>query len=369
MSKKIYILGAGASKGHTNGDFPTIYEFFKVANKLNILTVNGKKLKIEYKDLGEYISENFNLNILKQDINIEEVMTNLEIDIEKSDSYELIILRNKIISIIRNTLNKLSEKSFCEDSEYNIFYKMINNNDTILTYNWDILLDNILGREIVVPDYSRIDEAEKSGKQQYKNMWEKLTAVRDLKWHTEIPYVNYQSEGYYLKLHGSIDWAYCTNRDCGSYSKVFAVDRLNEKHYCFECGSEVQYLIVPPVLNKNFRNIPFMKKVWNFARNEMSNADEIVIWGYSLPPTDFYSKWLFRQSKEKLKSVSIINPACYLKVKRKNKFDYQRNLKQFLNPFIELFEHKVEKNKLEYYENFTDYYNNVSFNKKYNIEK
>jgi len=93
---------------------------------------------------------------LKKDINIEEVMTNLEIDIEKSDSYELIILRNKIISIIRNTLNKLSEKPFSEDSEYNLFYKMINNNDTILTYNWDLLLDNVLGREIVAVSYTHL---------------------------------------------------------------------------------------------------------------------------------------------------------------------------------------------------------------------
>lgn len=365
---KVFIIGAGASKGHTNGNFPVINEFFKVANTLNILSDGGKKIKPGYEDLEKYVRENFNLNILKKDINIEEVMTNLEIDIEKSDSYELIILRNKIINIIRNTLNKLSEKPFCEDSEYNLFYKMINNDDTILTYNWDLLLDNVLGREIVVPDYSKIDEFERKEKQQYKNMWENLTAVRDLKWSTEIPYVNYQSEGYYLKLHGSIDWAYCPNRDCGLYSKVFAVNQLNKKHCCFECGSEVKYLIVPPVLNKDFRNIPFMKKVWNFARNEIRMADEIIIWGYSLPPTDFYSKWLFHQTKENLKAVSVINPACYKKVKREGKFKYQRNL-QFLNPFLELFQHKIEKNKLEYYENFKDYYNNINFLRKYRIDK
>ncbi len=365
---KIFIIGAGASKGHTNGDFPVINEFFKVANKLNILSDGGKKIKIEYEDLEKYVRENFNLNILKKDINIEEVMTNLEIDIEKSDSYELIILRNKIINIIRKTLNKLSEKPFSRDSEYNLFYKTIDKNDTILSYNWDLLLDNKLGREIVVPDYSKIDELEKKERQQYKNMWENLMAVRDLKWSTEIPYVNYQSKGYYLKLHGSIDWAYCPNRDCGSYSKVFAVNQLNKKHYCFECCSEVQYLIVPPVLNKDFRNIPFMKKVWNFARNEISRADEIVIWGYSLPSTDFYSKWLFRQTKENLKAVSIINPACFKKVKREGKFEYEKKLK-FLKPFVELFKYKTEKNKIEYYENFKDYYNNIDFLRKYGIDK
>ena len=317
---KVFIIGAGASKGHTNGDFPVINEFFKIANKLNILSFNGGKIRPEYEKLEKYVRENFNLDILKKDINIEEIMTNLEIDIEKSDSYELIILRSKIINIIRETLNKLSEKPFSEDSEYNLFYKMINNNDTILTYNWDLLLDNVLGREIVVPDFSKIFELEKKDNLQYLVMWKKLTGIRDLTWgKTDIPYVNYKSEGYYLKLHGSIDWAYCPNRDCSLYSKVFAVNQLNKKHCCFECGSEVHYLIVPPVLNKDFRHIPFMKKVWNFARNEINMADEIIIWGYSLPPTDFYSKWLFRQVKENLKTVSIINPACFNKVKKRKK--------------------------------------------------
>ena len=366
---KVFIIGAGASKGHTNGDFPVINEFFKIANKLNILSFNGGKIRPEYEKLEKYVRENFNLDILKKDINIEEIMTNLEIDIEKSDSYELIILRNKIINIIRETLNKLSEKPFSEDSEYNLFYKMINNNDTILTYNWDLLLDNVLGREIVVPDFSKIFELEKKDNLQYLVMWKKLTGIRDLTWgKTDIPYVNYKSEGYYLKLHGSIDWAYCPNRDCSLYSKVFAVNQLNKKHCCFECGSEVHYLIVPPVLNKDFRHIPFMKKVWNFARNEINMADEIIIWGYSLPPTDFYSKWLFRQVKENLKTVSIINPACFNKVKKEKNPIYQRNL-IFLRPFLELFQYKTEKNKLEYYENFKDYYNNIDFLRKYGIDK
>lgn len=111
-----------------------------------------------------------------------------------------------------------------------------------------------------------------------------------------------------------------------------------------------------------------MKKVWNFARNEISRADEIVIWGYSLPPTDFYSKWLFRQTKENLKAVSIINPACFKKVKREGNFTYEKKLK-FLKPFVELFKYKTEKNKIEFYKNFKDYYNNIDFLRKYGMDK
>ena len=41
----------------------------------------------------------------------------------------------------------------------------------------------------------------------------------------------------------------------------------------------------------------------------MKEARELVIWGYSLPPTDFYSQWLFRQAPpHRLERVRIINP-------------------------------------------------------------
>ena len=163
-----------------------------------------------------------------------------------------------------------------------------------------------------------------------------------------------------------IDWLYCPNEDCGSYSKVFPVENIiGEKYFiaeykCHECSSRMEHLIIPPVLNKNYSRFPFIKKLWNIALEELKSADDLVIWGYQLPPTDFYNKWLFRQKSDKLKKVAIINPACFRKKKNK---ELPRNM-DFLKPFLDIFEASKIVPEISYYENYSDY-NNIKYLDKY----
>ena len=87
-----------------------------------------------------------------------------------------------------------------------------------------------------------------------------------------------------------------------------------------------------------------------------------MIWGYRLPPTDFYNRWLFRQKSDKLKKVSIINPECFNK-KRKNK-KLPRNM-VFLDPFLDIFKASKIVPEISYYENYTDYISNLKYFDKY----
>jgi len=124
----------------------------------------------------------------------------------------------------------------------------------------------------------------------------------------------YLSErGYYLKLHGSIDWNYCTNSNCGANNKFL----IAENDRCGRCFKHLSRLIIPPIINKQYKNYPFIEKIWTLASIQLESAEEIVIWGYRLPPTDFYSNWLLSKTSEKIKKVSIINPECILKGKWK----------------------------------------------------
>ena len=78
---------------------------------------------------------------------------------------------------------------------------------------------------------------------------------------------------------------------------------------CSECGEHMPRLVVPPVLNKNVRNYPLVRRIWNTAEAHIRDARELVIWGYSLPPTDFYAQWLLRQApSHALERIAIINP-------------------------------------------------------------
>jgi len=374
MSKTVYILGAGASYSHSNKEFPLINDIFKVAKKLLVtsLITDINTLNPNYGCVEDYIVNKFNKSIfnIKQKLNIEDILTNLEIDIEKTKSNDLQIIRDRIITIILVTFILLDRKSvyYKRNGEYFLFFDRLKDNDTIITYNWDLLLDNILDRERIISNIKNIGQVEDGIlKKQYLRMLMDLSAYRDLSWdRTSAPYEQYNSKGYYLKLHGSIDWLYCPNEDCGLYSKVFPVKNVSGEYLiadykCHECSSRMKHLIIPPILNKNYSSFPFVKKLWNIALEELQSADELVIWGYRLPPTDFYNRWLFRQKSDKLKKVSIINPECFRK--RKNK-ELRKN-KIFLEPFLDIFEASKIVPEISYYENYSDYNNNIKYLDKY----
>jgi hypothetical protein len=367
-------LGAGASYSHSNKEFPLINDIFKVAKKLLVtsLITDINTLNPNYGCVEDYIGNKFNKSIfnIKQKLNIEDILTNLEIDIEKTKSNDLQIVRDRIITIILVTFILLDRKSvyYKRNSEYFLFFDRLKDNDTIITYNWDLLLDNILDRERIISNIKNIGQVEDGIlKKQYLRMLMDLSAYRDLSWdRTSAPYEQYNSKGYYLKLHGSIDWLYCPNEDCGLYSKVFPVKNVSGEYLiadykCHECSSRMKHLIIPPILNKNYSSFPFVKKLWNIALEELQSADELVIWGYRLPPTDFYNRWLFRQKSDKLKKVSIINPECFRK--RKNK-ELRKN-KIFLEPFLDIFEASKIVPEISYYENYSDYNNNIKYLDKY----
>ena len=374
MSKTVYILGAGASYSHSNKEFPLINDIFKVAKKLLVtsLITDINTLNPNYGCVEDYIGNKFNKSIfnIKQKLNIEDILTNLEIDIEKTKSNDLQIIRDRIITIILVTFILLNSKSvyYKRNGEYFLFFDRLKDDDTIITYNWDLLLDNILDRERIISNIKNIGQVEDGIlKKQYLRMLMDLSAYRDLSCdRTSAPYEQYNSKGYYLKLHGSIDWLYCPNEDCGLYSKVFPVKDVSGEYLiadykCHECSSRMKHLIIPPILNKNYSSFPFVKKLWNIALEELQSADELVIWGYRLPPTDFYNRWLFRQKSDKLKKVSIINPECFRN--RKNKELRKNNI--FLEPFLDIFEASKIVPEISYYENYSDYNNNIKYLDKY----
>lgn len=104
MSKTVFILGAGASYSHSNKDFPLINDIFKVAKKeiVTPLFYDPNALNPDYKCVERYIRKNFNKSIfdIRHKLNIEDILTNLEIDIEKTKSNDLQIIRDRVIKII-----------------------------------------------------------------------------------------------------------------------------------------------------------------------------------------------------------------------------------------------------------------------------
>lgn len=112
-----------------------------------------------------------------------------------------------------------------------------------------------------------------------------------------------------LKLHGSLNWGYCP--DCKNVVAVPAKDwsyphpmiikdiyhlRVGGKLAGFEhdCGAclEDEPVIVPPTWSKSSHHHR-LTKVWSRAAEELSEARQIVVIGYSLPESDAFFRFLY----------------------------------------------------------------------------
>lgn len=332
MSKIVFILGAGASISHGKGNFPSYNDFFSKARTLNLINdKNSGEALDKYKGLRNYI-----LNVMKTDIliekstvDIERLMTFMDIEIENTDNRESYQLyKKRLLEIIIALFEKLSNNLKEKKGDYNDFVENIKDNHTVITFNWDLLLDRIL-----------------KDKKQYENSKDLILSELDLLTLNKLTNSEVLSNnGYYLKLHGSIDWQYCSNSSCDANNRIL----ISEGSICGRCFKPYNKLIIPPIINKQYKTYPFIEKLWTLAFMQLEATQEIVIWGYSLPPTDFYSNWLLSKTNNKIKKVSIVNPDCILSSDKK---DVRLNRKNFLKPFYDIYGEK----KIILYKNYQDY--------------
>ena len=81
---------------------------------------------------------------------------------------------------------------------------------------------------------------------------------------------------------------------------------------CNQCGTEMNLLLVPPILNKPLSERGVIRAVWGQARYKLEQARQAVIIGFSASPTDFYAAWLLRSTlgiKPKHQTeIFVVNP-------------------------------------------------------------
>jgi hypothetical protein len=115
-----------------------------------------------------------------------------------------------------------------------------------------------------------------------------------------------------LKLHGSLNWGKCPNcrriraahlseEEILEYantvnSSMFPLRtaQIFAKATCDKCGVPLTQdpVIVPPTWNKTEGHKELMN-VWRQAAIELSQAENIICMGYSLPETDLFFRYLF----------------------------------------------------------------------------
>ena len=321
--RKIIVLGAGASIGSKrypiNSSFSQIrtrmpsaenffYDLFRTNKTDNRPAGFLNFLGLTYEGVNHFLTRAWAINDKSPDsnewkgVNIEEVMTFFEIGSKMfpAGSKEKEYYRKAkyyLLDFLYPLMSSISESQHCEYL-LNIFFTL-KPKDSIISYNWDTIADYTL-------------EVTKSV--QFRN-YKKLLESKN------IEPTSYRKTGLFLKLHGSFNWLVCRNQECRAYNKIRAPFykkqfKLIDLHQLWKCpvckGVKVTPEIVPPVSAKIIHSNSFIRNQWLIAREKLLDVTELVFIGYSFPPTDHYTEWLFRQLNlregKKDLMITIVNP-------------------------------------------------------------
>lgn len=339
-NKTVYVLGAGFSieagapsqenliklifeisreepNTFTNSTLRKFHDF--LSNTLNIPEEHHERVPLEdiFTPLDKCISENLSF----RNLTVKEVIETRELVYYLIGKALQVKLRRPRSNYIKAFAERIVDK--CRHRS-DLNYRNIDS-VSIISTNWDILVDNALKSEIEdnpelgVVDYcchiSSFNEHDESVK----------------------PGLEILGRGGYnvklIKLHGSLNWLQCPK--CSRvyvdfYSKI-AMRQYQQREPCRHCNKNFGYdesnvlvsnLIMPTYLKK-LTNAQY-RSIWKAAETEISEATKIVFVGYSLPFADFEMRQLLSRMVRKNAEIEVVdygNPMDQKIIDLKNKYD------------------------------------------------
>jgi NAD-dependent SIR2 family protein deacetylase len=349
-TKTVFVIGAGFSvEAKAPSQDKLVKKIFEV-HKVNSSVFKENKIK----EFTDFLSETLCIpSEFHETIPLEDIFTPLDSCLANNVSFknlsvdEISNKRKLVFELIGLTLQHLlksSNKKYIDDfAKYLVDiskdrkqnYRLVDP-VTVISTNWDILLDNSLynkirsERDLAVVDYccyvSSYDESDDTVK----------------------PGLEILGKGGYnvklLKLHGSLNWLQCQKcqRIYVKFNQKIAmnpyadVDRPTCRHCDWNFGKLkshhlVSNLIMPTFL-KDLSN-PQYKIIWQNAGIELSEAKKIVFIGYSLPQADFEMRQLLSRMVDIETEIEVVdfkdrrNPNIYDDLIRSYKQFFGREVK------------------------------------------
>ena len=302
VGKTIYVLGAGCSH-HTGA--PLLRDFL-----VNARLLMESQRELVYKESFERIFKWVD-NLRSASYYVELDLDNLEhifsladmlrqIGSEEGEKY-FSDLRYVVMETLDRCQLRYEKKQLKPDGAYFRFMELLRKlniqrrdhiaqgagsfeKDVIITFNYDVMLDYAMQFQSISPNYC-------------------------------LSVLPITGEFKFLKLHGSTNWAYC--HDCGhplqivkatpippghildpfvkdgdqiNFRMVTNVLRNTECENCKKKGT-LEPIVIPPTWSKAIVKSPLVK-VWEAAVDEIRDAFQIVVIGYSMPTTDTFFQYL-----------------------------------------------------------------------------
>jgi NAD-dependent SIR2 family protein deacetylase len=155
----------------------------------------------------------------------------------------------------------------------------------IITFNYDLILEKLLyktdwGFDYCLKRFGRI----------YKRDWMKNS-----------------DEGIkLLKLHGSVNWAFCDTCNALYLQPKPIVQKLRRDRCKKRGHGFLNPFLVPPSWNKN-EYLQSIDVLWQQAKKELQSADILAIAGYSFPQADQYARTLLSYANQSHIKLIIAN--------------------------------------------------------------
>lgn len=322
MPGSVYIIGAGASYAdtlHLDTPMPLATDFFKK----KLLDEHWSSV-LGFPDLKEaaltkILKHYFSFDIVAQvgrDAHVEEVYSfianTLDIFPSRADySREIFYLAKRQLEQYIRSVVVYAPWKVDRPHLYSHIAETIAPQDTVITFNWDFLLDRCLERtepgRLITNNARAMASPVGYVEQPAMTPWEFRYERRHA--------------GYYLKLHGSVNWTVCSDPRCPHYEVPFIFEASDSEDCafwpCLSCGGPTEVFLVPPHVHKSYLPRRFLRQQAQLAASKLSIAEEIVAIGYSFPPFDFQANMMIRLARQGpedegdswLQKVTIVNPS------------------------------------------------------------
>jgi hypothetical protein len=281
--QRVFLLGAGASK---SWGLPLTNELFPLALTKVPKHQNRKLIR----DFIQYQYPHFrrrwkNYPPFEEFLSLVEVYLEFADVIKRGHSFSRSDVARIKNDLLLATLVVLREApSQAARSRVTKFAELLQRGDEVITFNWDLLVEEALHDLKKEWEYSRRDNA---------------ICI--------------------LKPHGSLDW-YDSKRVSIKRDLVFPLDENFGRIQVFKrfraprISRPIVPVILPPVVNKKivYREL---QSIWRDAWLALRHATEIYVIGYSLPPEDLHARFTIRSAirgNEKSEGhklrIALVNP-------------------------------------------------------------
>jgi hypothetical protein len=314
--QRVLLLGAGATRGALKGRKtapPLDWDFFDIAGQIrghgteqlaasvarDVFDLYGRVSGVGLEQYFREIEARAEIGQIAESKNKPKNWARRQRDLEELIQRVLIETTGPDV----RTMGQV-EANRAEADVYKNVLRHVRSGDTIITFNYDIVIEESMPTEMSPWDPSNGYGFEASA----------VTLEWAHEWREKRGYTKSGSTFQLLKLHGSLNWtlykAKKGARRGGRGDKV----RLRDP-YLVPARNDERCTILPPGWHKRIDRNPY-RQLWQKALRELENCVSLTIIGYSLPETDLAARALLAEAsrsraadKRYLKDLHIADPS------------------------------------------------------------